>query len=418
MAYATSSLPLLVGLRYTLSRRSNRFISVVSAISMLGLAIGVASLIVVLSVMNGFAGELRGRILAVVPHAFVGHDSGQLADWQSAQRQLETLSGVLGAAPYLESKVLMRWQGAIMGAAVTAIDAQAEQKVSEVAGHMLTGELSDLDDTRFGVIVGSLLLDALGADVGDRIELIFPQFRVTPLGTFPRSKRFTVIGRFQVGAQLDSQQAFIALGDGQKVLGTGDRVHGLRVRLDDLFSAPERLGDLRAAVGEGAVARDWTTSQGSLFQSIKMEKIMIGVLLMCVIGVAAFNIVSTLSMAVAEKRGDIAVLRTMGLSSARVTAIFLVQGMTIAGAGITVGATLGVLLASYISPLATFLERSLGLQVFDPQVYFIAHIPSVLDAGDVMITCLVALMLSLLAAAYPAWRASRIAPAEVLRYAI
>lgn len=385
---------------------------------MLGLALGVASLIVVLSVMNGFAEELRARILAVVPHAFVVGENSSVSDWQQLAERIESVQGVEAVAPFVASKVMLASHGNIVGAAVTAIVPSLEKSVSTVSEHMVYGRLDDLDEQRFGLVLGSLLSNSLGAKLGDKVEMILPRIQVTPLGVFPKRKHFTVVGTFEVGAQLDSTQAFIALSAGQKLFGLGQKVHGVRIRMDDLFAAPKRLAEIQTAAGEGSVATDWSMTQGSLFQSIKMEKIMIAVLLMCVIAVAAFNIVSTLSMAVAEKRGDIAVLRTMGASANSVVAIFMIQGVAVATVGIIVGATLGVVLATNLSQIASVLEAALGLQVFDPKVYFISRIPSVVHTGDVLASCGGALLLSIVAAAYPAWRASRIAPAEVLRYAL
>ena len=410
---ASARLSLFVGLRYSFSRQRNRFIGVVSAVCLLGMALGVASLITVLSVMNGFAGELRDRILSLVPHVTVEFAAG-IEDWPATAARLTAHPQVLAAAPYIDSKVLLGGEDRVRGALLTAVDVGSEPAVSEVASHMVGGSFEALDEVPYGIVVGALQARALGVSVGDRVEVTVPRLTHTPLGSFPRRKRFTVVGIFEVGAQLDSSHAYTSLASGRRVFAA-DRVEGLRLRLADLFDAP-RVARQLAQEMAGYQVRDWGQSQGSLFAAVRMEKVMMTALLMSVIAVAAFNIVSTLVMAVTDKRGDIAVLRTMGARAGSVMSIFMAQGMILSCTGILVGGLLGVALALNIAELTLMLEELLGGKLFNPRVFFISNLPSRLQWSDVAVVTGSALALSLLATVYPAWRATRVAPAEVLRY--
>ena len=408
-------LQLFIGLRYSFSRQRNRFIGVVSMVCLLGMALGVASLITVLSVMNGFSGELRDRILALVPHVTVESRAG-IGDWPGLAARLADHPEVLAVAPYTDSKVLLGSGQRVRGSLLSAVDVRSEPAVSQVASRMIDGSFHALDSQPYGIVVGALQARALGVAVGDRVEVTVPRLTHTPLGSFPRRKRFTVVGIFEVGAQLDGSQAYIGLASGQKMLAAGEGVEGLRLRLADLFDAPRVAAELQAALGADYRVRDWGQSQGSLFAAVRMEKVMMTALLMTVIAVAAFNIISTLVMAVTDKRGDIAVLRTMGARKGAVMSIFMAQGMFLSCTGILVGGCLGVALALNISDVTLMLENLLGVKLFNPRVYFISDLPSQLQWPDVALVTGSALVLSLLATLYPAWRATRIAPAEVLRY--
>ncbi len=408
-------LPLHIGLRYTFSRSGNRFVGVVSMVSLVGMALGVASLITVLSVMNGFAGELRDRILSLVPHVQV-ESTRPIDNWPALAERVELHPEVQAAAPYIRGKALIGSQRLVRGVLLTAIDPAAEQAVSDVAGYMRAGSFDALAEQRYGVVLGALLARALGVGVGDTVELTVPRLTITPLGSFPRSKRLTVVGVFEVGAQLDSNQAYIDLQSGQRLLGTGDTVQGLRVELHDLYQAPAVAGELDHRLGDDFQARDWSLSQGNLFAAIRMEKTMMTILLLSVVAVAAFNIVSTLTMAVTDKRSDIAVLRTMGTRAGAIMAIFMSQGLLLAGIGIAVGSVIGIALALNISEVTLFLEAISGTKLFNPDVYFISDLPSRLQWQDVLRVAGLALVLSVLATLFPAWRAARVAPAEVLRY--
>jgi len=404
-------------LRYSFSRKRNRFASIIALVSMLGMVLGVASLITVLAIMNGFAGELRGRILSLVPHGYIEPaDQGSLPDWRSLASSLEARPQVLAAAPYISDKVILAGPSQLRGALLTAIDPALEAGVSGVGEAMVYGSLAALEAEAFGVVLGVSLARALGVSPGDSVEVTIPRLTVTPLGTFPRSKRLRVVGLFQINAQPDGQQAYVSLQTGQRLFATGSGVDGLQLRTVDLMTAPRTLAALAPDLPPGLVVRDWSQTQGSLFRAVKMEKIMVGLLLLSVVAVAAFNIVSSLVMSVAEKRGDIAVLRTMGARAGGIMGIFIAHGLGLAAAGIGTGALLGVLLASNIAAVTARLESWLGVKLFDPAVYFISELPAELLWQDVLWVVAAALLLSLAATLYPAWRAARIAPAEVLRY--
>lgn len=407
---------LFIGLRYSFSRKRNRFTSVIAMVSMLGMVLGVASLITVLSVMNGFSGELRQRILSLVPHGFVEARQGSIEQWQAVAEQLRAEPGIEAVSPYISEKVIFAGPHILRGGVLTAVDTATEGAVSRVPSAIVAGSLEALDAEPFSVILGATLARSLGVSPGDRVEVTVPRLTVTPLGAFPRSKRLRVVGEFEVGAQPDTYQAYVSLATGQKLFAEAGRAGGLQVRTADLFRAPDILRELAPRLPPELRVRDWSQTQGSLFRAVKMEKIMVSLLLLSVVAVAAFNIVSTLVMSVAEKRRDIAVLRTMGARARGVMAVFVAHGLGLAGVGIAAGALLGVLLATYIAPLVATAEGLLGVRLFDPSVYFISELPSRLEWPDVAAVVLASLLLSLLATLYPAWRAARIAPADVLRY--
>ena len=414
--HAIANYAAFIGLRYSFSRKRNRFTSVISLVSMLGMVLGVASLIVVLSIMNGFAGELRGRILSLVAHGYVESDSNGLSGWRELRDLVLQEPGVVAASPYITDKVILGSDRSMRGAVLTAIDPLMERDVSALASAVSIGTLESLRQDGFNVVLGVSLARMLGVSVGDRIEVTLPRLTVTPLGIFPRSKRLTVTGLFEVGAQPDAYQAYVSLDSGQRLLGEKHKVDGLQVKTADLFTAPQTMTRLGSGLGEGYTVKDWSQTQGSLFTAVKMEKLMVSLLLLSVVAVAAFNIVSTLVMSVAEKRRDIAVLRTLGARRRGIMAIFIAHGLGLASVGITVGCIAGILLALNISDITVFLENLLGVKLFDPSIYFISELPSVLLWGDVLAVVVASLVLSLLATLYPAYRAATIPPAEVLRY--
>jgi lipoprotein-releasing system permease protein len=416
LANNNNNLSLFIGLRYSLSKRHSSFVSIVSAVSMLGMALGVTSLITVMSVMNGFSSELRGRILSAVPHGFIEVPGGAMSNWKEHREAVLQTPGVEAAAPYIQSNALLKNGYTSRGIQLTAIDPLLESTVSAVSKTMLMGQLSALSKQKFSIVLGEILANSMASEVGDNVTLVIPKLRITPGRVKPRSRRFTVVGIFEVGAQLDARQAYISLSSGQKIFALGESVHGLRVRVEDLYAAPAILNAVLEYTGADYQLSDWSQTQGSLFQAVRMEKFLVALLLFSVVAVAAFNIVSTLTMAVAEKRGDIAVLRTMGASRMTIATVFMVQGLFLATLGIFIGCTLGIYIACNITEIIAMLEYLLGFQVFDPAVYFISAIPSELQIRDVVVVCAAAFFLSLLAASYPAYRASKISPAEVLRY--
>lgn len=403
-----------LGLRYSFSRQRSRFSTLVSIASMLGMILGVASLITVLSVMNGFAGELRERILALVPHAYLEYASGSSdAEKAAALAALERDSAVLASAPFHREVVLFAGPYGRHGASVTGIDPDRQGAVAQLDAALLAGSLQSLQEP-FSVILGASLARLLGVTVGDDIRVILPRVSATPLGVFPRSRSLTIAGLFEVGAEQDARLAYVSLESARRLFRDGG-TRGVQVQIDDLMQAPALAARLAPELAP-AVLRPWTETQGSLFRAIRMEKITVTILLLGVVLVAAFNIVSTLVMAVTEKRRDIAVLRTMGATPMEISRIFLVQGLSVALLGVALGTVLGVVLALHIADVVDILERLAGARIFDPQVYFISRLPSELRWMDVLVVGLCSVGLSVLAVIYPAWRASRIAPAEVLRY--
>lgn len=407
---------LFAGLRYLRSRRRNQFLSFISWFSLVGLVLGVTALITVTSVMNGFEGELKGRILRFLPHGFVEAGPGGIAGWEQLRDQLEQRGDVLGAAPYIRGHALVNRGGTVRGIELSAVDPALQKRVSLVDDYMLAGSLSELQPGEFNIVIGSILARRLRVTIGDQVTVVLPRVSVTPVGIFPRMRRFTVVGVFEVGAQLDASEAFINLEDGQRLFAMGDAVQGIQLEFADIYQAGQVLAALADELPQDYVLTDWSSSQGSLFQAVKMEKIMVAMMLFIIVAVAAFNIVSILTMMVMDKRSDIAVLRTMGASAGQVLGLFLVQGLGIGVLGVALGVLIGVPLALNIGELVAGLESLMQFQVFDPAVYFITALPSRLEWVDVSWTVAGSLLLTLLATLYPAWRASQIQPAEVLRY--
>lgn len=409
-------LSIFIGLRYTAAKRNNHFISFISLASMLGLMLGVAALIVVLSVMNGFDRELKQRILGMVPHASVSGYNQPIENWPEMVRQLESHPEVLSAAPFIQAQAMLTNRGVVRGALINGIDVDAESKVSILGNHMTSGTLSDLNSQRFGIVLGDLLARYLGARVGDKVTLVLPEASVSVAGVVPRLKRFTVVGIFEVGAELDANLAYINLKDAATIKRLGEGVDGIRLKFDDLFSAPKKVRELAASLEGYYSASDWTRTHGNLFQAIQLEKRMIGLLLFLIVLVAAFNIVSTLVMVVTDKKADVAILRTLGASPGRIMRIFMVQGTVIGLMGTLMGTLLGVLLALNVAEIIAWVESTFQIQFLDPNVYFISKFPSDLQWHDVGIITLTALGISFLATIYPAWRAAKTDPAEALRY--
>ncbi|WP_444999335.1 lipoprotein-releasing ABC transporter permease subunit [Halomonas mongoliensis] len=408
-------LPFLIGLRYVRAKRRNHFISFISLTSMLGLMLGVAVLILVLSVMNGFDHELRTRILGMVPHTKVESRTG-MVEWEALAERLMERERVIGAAPYVEQQGMFSVGGRNEGAMVNGIHPEWEDRVSIIGRHMQRGGLDDLQPGEWNIVLGSILARRLGVGVGDSVTLLVPEASITPAGVFPRLKRFTVSGIFSVGADLDAALAYANIEDMQTLARLGDAVGGLRLELDDLFAASVETRAIINELGPGYRGIDWTFSHGNLFQAIQMEKRMIALLLTVIIAVAAFNIVSTLVMVVTDKHADIAILRTIGATPRSIMGIFIVQGLAIGVIGILVGVALGVLLALTISDIIDGVESLFGIQFLDAGVYFISNLPSRLDWADVRDIVAAALGLTFLSTLYPAWRAAKVQPAEVLRY--
>jgi len=385
-------------------------------ISLLGMVLGVVALIVVLSVMNGFEEQLRDRILSVVPHGYIDGPNKKLSSWSTLIDQTEHNDHVVAAAPYIDGNIMLSRPGLVRGAQLHAIDPRYEVNVSSIEDKMISGNLSDLQPGQNNIVIGEILSRFLGVYKGDHITVILPRVTVTLFGLVPRVKRFRVSGIFQVGADLDSNTVFIHLSDGQKLFQMGTDVKGLRVQFDDLFFSQEYLQQLLPSFPPGTSTTDWTQTQGTLFQAVKMEKTMISLLLLVIVAIAAFNIVSILTMMVADKRSDIAVLRTMGASPKSIMSIFIIQGISIGSAGIILGILIGIPLALNVGDIVHWIENQLGAHIFNPNVYFISRIPSVLEWGDIILIAFCGFFLSALATIYPSLRAAKVQPADALRY--
>lgn len=404
-----------VGLRYTAAKRNNNFISFISLVSMLGLMLGVAALIVVLSVMNGFDRELRGRILGMVPHATITGYDATISDWQSLASNIEADSRVVASAPFIRAQGMLTNAGQIKPAFVQGVDPQVERGVSIVTDHISAGDWQQLIAGEFNIILGDILAAQLGVGLHDKVTLVLPEATVSIAGVTPRLKRFTVVGTFSVGAELDSSLAYIHIKDAARIKRmTG--VEGIRLAFLDLFQAPVAVRDIAVKLDGIFQISDWTRTQGNLFRAIQMEKRMVGLLLFLIVFVAAFNIVSTLVMVVTDKKSDIAILRTLGATQGLIMRIFMVQGIIIGSLGTLLGTLLGVVLALTISDVVNFVEQLFNIQILSPDVYFISDLPSQLIWSDVFVITAVAFSISFLATIYPAFKASRTQPAEALRY--
>lgn len=411
-------LELFIGLRYIRAKRRNQFISFISVTSMLGIALGVTALITVLSVMNGFVTELRDRILSMASHVTVSGHNGEMQDWRKVTEFIQKEhSTVKGIAPYITAEVMLTVGQEVRGARIRGVLPEMEPNVSEIGHKMLIGELTDLEEGKFNIILGAGLARILNVSVGDKVTVITPQAVSTPAGILPRLKRFTVSGTFEVGHNdYDTSMAFVHIRDAAKLFRMKENVSGVRLKLDDLFQAPFMRQKLVDSLPGSYWINDWTREHANFFRAVQIEKRMMFIILLLIVAVAAFNIVATLVMVVRDKQSDIAILRTLGLSSKSVMAIFIVQGTVVGAIGTLVGLVGGVSLALNVHRVIQTLEGWLGIQFMPAEVYYISEFPSELHWSDVTQITLIAFFLSVLATIYPAWSASRTQPAEALRY--
>ncbi|WP_459206091.1 lipoprotein-releasing ABC transporter permease subunit [Pseudomonas sp. MLB6B] len=409
-------LPLFIGARYTRAKRRNHFISFISMTSMIGLSLGVLAMIVVLSVMNGFQREMSSRILGLVPHAsLLGVEPVQ--NWRALADTALRNPAVMSAAPITDMEGMLSYKGAMQPIQISGIEPAEEGKVSIVGQHIVQGRLQDLVPGEFGVVIGELTARRFRLNTGDKLTLIVPEISKAPGGITPRMQRLTVVGIFKVGAELDGAQAYINVADAAEMQHwPAGSVQGVRLKLHDLYAAPQVSKAIAAELGAAYRADDWSHTQGSLFSAMKMEKTMIGLLLMMIIAVAAFNIIATLIMVVNDKGADIAILRTIGATPAQIMGTFMVQGSLIGIVGTLIGGALGVVAALNVSQIVGWLERVSGQHIFTSDVYFISSLPSELQWGDVALICTAGLVMSFLATLYPAYRASQVEPAMALRY--
>jgi len=412
-----SSYEWLIGTRYLRSAHRRGFVSFVALISVAGLMLGVAVLIVVLSVMNGFERELRSRILSVTSHATLMGLEGTLPDWRAARAVALRTPGVLQAVPYVEAQAMLANGPRVLGTAVRGVDPAEERKAVGLAGRISGGKLEDLVPGSWRVILGSALADELGVRQGDSVVLIAPEGAATPDGIVPRMRRLTVAGTFESGMyEFDRGLALLNMADAARIYRLGDRVTGVRLALEDPFQAPDIVRNLALELGGGFYVSDWTRNHANFFRSIELTKSLMFVILLMIVGVAAFNIVATLVMIVKDKQQDIAILRTLGACPRNILATFALQGTLIGLAGTLAGAALGILLSRNLQSIVHGIERTFRVQFLDAKVYFMSDLPAYVEWRDVVQICGVAFLLCAFATLYPAWRAARTQPAEALRH--
>jgi lipoprotein-releasing system permease protein len=414
-------LPVFVGLRYSLAREHSFFVSFITWVSLVGVALGVAALITVLSVMNGLETELRTRLLSLTAHATLHTAAGApIGDWRTRIQQLQGSPGLTGAAPFLDIDAMLSRQPSMSGAIVRGIDPELEGQVSSIADAMREGRLGDLTPNSNRIILGRMLAYQLQVGVGDQVTVMIPGTAASAAGKsdaiVPRLRDFLVAGIFEVGLQEhDSVLALVNLQDAEAFRGL-DGPTGIRLKFYDVLQAPELARSAAARLAPGLQVRDWTQDNEAYFRAIRIEKTMMGLMLMLIVAVAVFNIVATLIMVVNDKRTDIAILRTLGLSPRGVIAVFMTQGVLIGWIGAALGVAMGVALACNVDVIVPFLEQTFGFHFMDPDVYYISGLPSEVHAGDVVRIGMAALILTVVATVYPALQAARTQPAEALRY--
>jgi lipoprotein-releasing system permease protein len=405
-----------LGLRYLRASPHRGFVSLIAGIAILGLALGVAVLIVVLSVMNGFEGELRTRILSLTAHATITGLEDRISNWRPQVEQAARFPGVIAAAPYIEQQAMMTHAGKSSGVLMRGVLPDEERRVADLSKHLLSGHLGDLSAGTYRIILGKALADELGVRVGDRVVMMVPQGDVTPIGVLPRMRAFHVTGILSVGMyEYDRRVAIVAMPDAATLLRMGDDITGIRLSVADLYAAPRIVREVAIALGGNFEVNDWTNEHVNFFRSIEITKHMLFVILSLLVAVAAFNIVSTMVMVVKDKRRDIAILRTFGSSPRSILSVFVVQGSLIGLLGIAGGLILGTLIAVNLQQLVHGLEHIVGFKFLDARVYFMSDLPAHVQLADLLQICGVAFVLACISTLYPAWRAARLLPAESLR---
>ncbi len=408
---------LFIGLRYTRAKRRNHFISFISLISMLGMALGVMALIVVLSVMNGFQKEIRERMLGASPHMEVVADGGRLDNWSAILNLVAQHPQVAAAAPYVAGQGMLSFGQSVQGVMVRGIDPARETAITELSSKIKAGALEDLRGGEFCIVLGSDLARSLGVRLNDKIMLIAPQGSITPAGMMPRLKQFRIVGIFEIGmAPYDNSLALININDAQKLFQLGDAVTGISTKLRNIDLAPRVATELQSQLPTYLYANDWTHQNSNYFKAVQMEKKMMFIILSLIVAVAAFNIVSTLVMAVTDKQADIAILRTLGASPRSIMKIFIVQGVVIGLIGTLLGGVSGITLALNLDVVVPFIEHLFGVQFLAKDVYYITELPTDLRYHEVLLVAGLSFLISLLATLYPSYRASKTQPAEALRY--
>lgn len=409
--------PVFVGLRYSLAREHSFFVSFITWVSLGGVALGVLALITVLSVMNGFEGELRSRLLSLSAHATLTAAAGApIADWRGRLKELTGSPGLVGAAPFLDTDAMLSHPPAMGGAIVRGIDPILEPEVSAINGAMREGKLADLAPDMHRIVLGRMLAYQLQVGVGDTVTVMIPDSTAGD-SIVPRLENFEVAGVFEVGLEeQDSVVALVNLKDAEALRGL-DGPTGIRLKFTDVLKAPQLAREAAARLPASLTVTDWTQENEAYFRAIRIEKTMMGLILMLIVAVAVFNIVATLVMVVSDKRTDIAILRTLGMTPRGILGVFMTQGLLIGWLGTLIGVALGVALALHVGAVAQFIERIFGVHIMDdPDVYYTTGLPSDMHPGDVMWIAAVAMLLTLIATVYPAWKASKTQPAEALRY--
>ncbi|HTJ15790.1 MAG TPA: lipoprotein-releasing ABC transporter permease subunit [Steroidobacteraceae bacterium] len=408
---------LQIGRRYLRASRGNRFVSFISTISMAGVAIGVAVLIVVLSVMNGFEREVRERILSLTAHATISALGQRMTDWQEAAAKVRDNSEVLGAAPFIEDQALLIAGNKSSGAILTGVLPQDEKQVTIISTKTTAGSFDAMKPGEYGIVLGEELAKALGVSMGQRVVIVTSLRTTTPAGVMPRMRAFKVVGLFRAGMyEYDRNLAYVHIADAARLYRMGDDVTGLRLKLADMFAAPRVVRELAVALGGGYYVDDWSRKHATFFRSIQLTKSALFIILLLVVGVAAFNIVSTLVMVVKDKRTDIAILRTVGASPRSILSIFMTQGVAIGVIGTLSGVLLGVLISINLEALVHGLEALLGQHFLDAKVYFITDLPALVEWSDVLKISLTSFVLCCISTLYPSWRAARTQPAQSLRH--
>ncbi|MDB5985081.1 MAG: lipoprotein-releasing transporter permease subunit [Nevskia sp.] len=408
---------LLIGLRYTRAKRRNHFISFIATVSIVGMALAVATLITVLSVMNGFEKELRTRILGMASHATISAVNDSLEDWPQVAAQALKNPAVVAVAPYVEGEAMIKVGSALSGVQLRGVDAAEEAKVSDIGAHMTAGRLEDLKPGEYNIVLGEELAQQLDVAPGDKVDLMIPQVSVTPAGVLPRFRRFTVSGVFKVGMyEYDRGMVYLNLQDAATLYRMGDGVTGVRLKLHDLFQAPQVSRQIANSLSGIYYVSDWTRQHANFFRAVATEKMVMFLILSLLVGIAAFIILAMLVMVVQDKQADIAILRTLGASPRSILLAFVVVGSIIGVFGTLIGVGLGVTLSLNVQTLVPLLEAATGHQFLSPDIYYISDLPSELIPSDVIQIALLAFALGLVSTLYPAWRASRVQPAEALRY--
>ncbi len=407
-------LALFIGLRYTKAEHKNGFISFISLISIIALTLGVAVLITVLSVMNGFDRELKTRILGTVSQASVLSPE-IISDWKSLGEKIQQNDkNVEAVAPFIQLQGMITAYGQVSGVVVSGIEPEYEKKVSIINEHMLAGDIDNLKEGEFGIVLGKSMVDNMNLQLGDKVTLVLPEASPSPAGVIPRFKRFTLVGIFNISPELDSFTGYVAMRDAGVLLRLPEGAQGIRLKLNDIFYAPIAADKAQSIDPDRLISDNWKQTHGNLFSAIQMEKTMMALLLSLIILVAAFNIVSSLIMLVTDKKADIAILKTFGASPKLITQVFVVQGMIIGVVGTVLGTILGVTFSLTVSDLLNWVNNTLGLGLFN--AYFVDYLPSQVKVLDVLLVVSISFLLSFLMTIYPALRASKVQPAQALRY--